>query len=160
MIIGKQEALGKIEEVIADNGAEALEVKVFQNKGKFTVHCIIDYACGGITVDNCASLNKKICNYLETSNILGSNYNVEVSSPGIDRALKTTKDFLRVVGRTICLWLISPVDGWVYLEAVVIAADNDYLSLKKIDSILKINFSNIKFGKEKIDFSDYFRKNN
>ncbi len=160
MVMDKQEAFDKIKNIVSSGGVEALKVNVFQRKGQYIIYCVVDRFPEGITVDECVKINKNIGHYLETSNILGADYNVEVSSPGLDRALKTKNDFLRVIGRKVCLWLVDPVCRKTYLEGEVESVDNDYLSIKKTDKTLKIKLSNVKLGKERIDFSDYFRKNN
>ena len=93
---------------------------------------------------------KKIVYYLECSKALGENFAVEVNSPGLDRPLKSKKDFLRVKGRVVSLWFREPVLDKPSLEAEVLNIKRDILLIKYQEKVLEINFDNIKVGKEKI----------
>ena len=136
----------KVADIVKEAGAELLELKINSSSGKNSLRCLVDLLQGGITLDSCAAINRKIVTYLEESGDLGSDY-----SPGLDRKLHTFKDFLKVKGRNISLWLSEPVEGKEYLEGQVLALGDDKLSLSYKDKILKINFNKIKVGKEKIE---------
>jgi len=141
----------KVADIVKEAGAELLELKINSSSGKNSLRCLVDLLQGGITLDSCAAINRKIVTYLEESGDLGSDYTLEVNSPGLDRKLHTFKDFLKVKGRNISLWLSEPVEGKEYLEGQVLALGDDKLSLSYKDKILKINFNKIKVGKEKIE---------
>lgn len=141
----------KVQDIVKAAGVELLEFKIHASRGKNTLRCTVDLPQGGITLDSCAAVNKRIVVYLEENGSLGSDYAVEVNSPGLDRKLHTFKDFFKVKGRNIFLWLSEPIGGKEYLEGQVLALDDDKLSLGCKDKIVKINFSKIKVGKEKIE---------
>ncbi len=141
----------KVQDIVKEAGVELLEFKIHPSSGKNILRCIVDLPEGGITLDSCAAINKRVVAYLEESGNLGSDYAVEVNSSGLDRKLHTFKDFLKVKGRNISLWLNGPVEGKEYLEGQVLAVDDSKLSLDYKDKILKINFNKIKVGKEKIE---------
>jgi ribosome maturation factor RimP len=59
---------------------------------------------GGVNVENCASTSRYLSEELdkeEYSKLINSAYTIEVSSPGLDRPLKTTRDFERNLGRKL-----------------------------------------------------------
>jgi len=141
----------KVQDIVKAAGVELLEFKIHSSRGKNTLRCTVDLLQGGITLDSCTVVNKRIVAYLEESGSLGSDYAVEVNSPGLDRKLHTFKDFLKVKGRNISFWLSEPVGGKEYLEGQVLAIDDDELSVGCKEKIVKINFSKIKVGKEKIE---------
>jgi len=58
---------------------------------------------GGITVDDCSRASEALSTVLDAADFSGGAYNLEVSSPGIDRPLVTPKDFTRVVGKHVQL---------------------------------------------------------
>ena len=140
----------KVGDIVKEAGAELLELKINSSSGKNSLRCLVDLPQGGITLDSCAAINKRIVAYLEESGNLGSDYAVEANSPGLDRKLHTFKDFFKVKGRNISLWLSEPVEGKEYLEGQVLALGDDKLSLGHKDKILEISFNKIKVGKEKI----------
>jgi len=144
----------KVKDIIEEEGFELIDFKNFFSSGKYVVRCLVDHVLGGITIDDCARINKKVFSYLEESNILGGNHTVEINSPGLDRPLRTKKDFLKVKGKTISLWLIKPVCDKEYdkeyLEGEVLSIEENKIILMHNGESLDIDFSEIKLGKEKI----------
>lgn len=139
-----------VEDILNKRGIELIEFKIFLSSGRDIVRCLIDYPRGGIVLDECAAVNKEIVSFLETSGILGENFIVEVNSPGLDRKLKSYKDFLRVKGREVCLWFNSPFEGKEYFEGELIDLNADEIFLKNKGDIFKISFNLIKVGRVKL----------
>lgn len=138
------------EKTAKSQGAELISFRIISSGGRRIVRCEIDYISGGISLGTCSTINKKICSYLEEENSLGENFVVEVNSPGLDKPLKKNNDFLRVKGRPVMLWLNAPVCDKDYLEGEVTMVDDKELTLRYKNKEIKINFNNIKLGKEKI----------
>jgi ribosome maturation factor RimP len=59
------------------------------------------YKPTGITVDDCARINRRLSRELEAEEQLSGRFTVEVSSPGLDRKLVTRRDFERAVGEVV-----------------------------------------------------------
>jgi ribosome maturation factor RimP len=69
-------------------------------------------ASGGVTLDDCADVSRDASSVLDVEDIIPQRYNLEVSSPGLDRRLRTPADFARFVGRTVKVKLArSAPDG-------------------------------------------------
>ncbi len=136
-----------VKDVVEKEGAELIDFKFFLASGKYVLRCLVDYARGGITLDACAAINKKIFAYLDQNNDSGDDFVVEVNSPGLDRRLKSKADFLRVKGRIVSLWLKAPFDGKDQLEAELTAVDNDKLYLLHKGRPLEIDLNKVKSGK-------------
>jgi ribosome maturation factor RimP len=147
----KEQLKNKVEEIVRELNLELIELKLSVYGTKYTLRCFVDYPKGGITVGECAETNRMIFNFLEESKLLGDDYVVEVNSPGLDRALKGYNDFLRVLGRNLNLWLASPLEGRDYLEGILIDLSLEFLFLKCKDRVYRIEFNNIKLGKEKVE---------
>jgi len=80
---------------------DLVEVKLSRWKNKFKLLVYVDKD-GGITIDDCVYLSKGISELIVKENFFGDrDYRLEVSSPGIDRPLKTTRDFKRNLGKLI-----------------------------------------------------------
>lgn len=56
---------------------------------------------GGITLDDCVAVNRRVSMLLDTQDPIDGSYRLEVSSPGLTRRLKTTKDFDHFTGRKV-----------------------------------------------------------
>jgi ribosome maturation factor RimP len=53
----------------------------------------------GVTLDDCAEVSRQLGTVLEVEEVIETSYRLEVSSPGLDRPLKTARDFERFKGR-------------------------------------------------------------
>lgn len=66
---------------------------------------------GGVTVDDCAAVSRAVDDWLESEDFIDFAYTLEVSSPGLERPLKTDRDFLRAAGKRVRLKLKPGPDG-------------------------------------------------
>ena len=55
----------------------------------------------GITIDDCADISREVSAELDKSNLLGENYVLEVSTPGLDHPLKLTRQYYKNKGRKV-----------------------------------------------------------
>lgn len=147
----EQQIQSKVKKILEKEGLDLVELKVFYSGGKSVVRCLADYPSGGITIDECARVNKLIFSFLDESKLLGENFAVEVNSPGIDRALKTAKDFMRVKGKLVSFWLNQPIEDKEYLEAKVLDVSEKKVCVEKGGKEFEIEFEKIKLGKERVE---------
>ncbi len=96
--------------VLDDMGLELVEVQFRRESGGWILRLFIDRE-GGINVDDCASVSRQISAYLEVEELIEHAYNLEVSSPGLERPLKKIDDFVRFAGRKARIKLKEPIDG-------------------------------------------------
>jgi ribosome maturation factor RimP len=71
---------------------------------------------GGVTIGECESLSREAGDVLDVSGLIEPSYDLEVSSPGLDRELRKDREFAWALGREVRMWLREPVAG--RLEAV------------------------------------------
>jgi ribosome maturation factor RimP len=96
--------------VLDDMGLELVEVQFRRESGGWILRLFIDRE-GGVNVDDCASVSRQISAYLEVEEIIEHAFNLEVSSPGLERPLKKIDDFVRFAGRKARIKLKEPIDG-------------------------------------------------
>ena len=78
-------------------------VEVTHHPGRYqTVRVIIDKK-GGVSVDDCAAVSRRFSADLDIEEVMPGRYTLEVSSPGLDRPLKTPSDFRRRAGESVTL---------------------------------------------------------
>ncbi len=83
----------------------------FVSKGKdSTLRLYID-SPNGIDVDDCAAVSRQVSGILDVEDPIPSEYNLEVSSPGMDRPLFTEEQYGLYIGCIVKLKLQSPVEG-------------------------------------------------
>ncbi len=94
-------------------GAELIELLFRKVHQRSILTFLVDKA-GGITLDDCAVLNQKLGAFFDRvadaeEGLFRGQYLLEVSSPGLDRPLRTPKDFERAAGQM--LRVTSPIGG-------------------------------------------------
>src|SRR5262249_9584206 len=65
----------------------------------------------GITVEDCAQVSRAVSQKLDEADPIAGNYTLEVSSPGLDRVLRTQQHFERFVGERVQAELSEKVNG-------------------------------------------------
>lgn len=97
---------GLVEQVVTGLGFELVDFESTP-KGRL-LRVFIDIE-RGITVDDCATVSSQLTRVFEVENV---DYDrLEVSSPGLDRPLKTAADFERFAGHEVQLRLRMPVNN-------------------------------------------------
>lgn len=65
---------------------------------------------GGITLDECGDFNRLVMTWIESEKLFGRGYTLDVCSPGLDRELKTSSDFVWATGKEVEVSTHEPVD--------------------------------------------------
>lgn len=111
---------------VEETGLELLGIE-FVSAGKHsTLRVYIDHE-NGITVDNCADVSRQISAILDVEDPISTEYNLEVSSPGLDRPLFEKSHFEAVVGETVEVKLSIPLNGRRKFKGKLEAVENDSL---------------------------------
>ena len=88
------------EPILSAESAELVELTVRRSGPQVMVKLLVDKP-GGVTVQQCARINHALGDALETAGVFADRYVVEVSSPGLDRPLVSTRDFERAIGEQL-----------------------------------------------------------
>ena len=98
------------EPVVESMGYELVGVEFVGGGGHGTLRVYIDRD-EGVSIDDCASISHQISGILDVEEPIKQAYDLEISSPGIDRPLFKLTDFERYVGSTAKIKLAVGVDG-------------------------------------------------
>lgn len=98
------------EPVVRDAGLELLDVELIY-QGKRTVLRVTIYRPEGVTLDDCVKIEKILSPRLDELDPIPGSYNLEVSSPGLERTLRRDKEFTIFKGRLCQVNLFAPVEG-------------------------------------------------
>jgi len=100
-------------------GFELVGVEFFQRGGSgATLRVYIDHE-RGITLDNCTAVSHQLSGVLDVEDPLPGHYDLEVSSPGLDRPLVFPEHFSRFARSRVRIRLIDKIDGRRKLEGVL-----------------------------------------
>ncbi len=98
-----------IQPILDDLGLELVDL-VYQRENRgWMLRFYLDKE-GGINLDNCAEASREISAILDVEDLIGSAYTLEVSSPGINRPLKKSRDFERFAGQNVKIKTLSAID--------------------------------------------------
>ena len=95
-------------------GFEVVDIEFAQAGRGGVLRIFIDRAQDsgpGTTVDDCAAVSHAVSGVLESKDPIKGHYTLEVSSPGVDRILRTRAHFERFIGERIFAELKLPIDG-------------------------------------------------
>jgi ribosome maturation factor RimP len=145
------EEIGRlIEPVLAENFLELVEVQFRQEPVGWVLRVII-YKQGGTSVDDCAKVSRELNHLLDVEDLIPQKYFLEVSSPGLDRPLKTEQDFRRNKGEKVKLTVEA--DGKHVTQIGIIQDVQDGILLLKSDAgILSYPLSGISKARLEIEF--------
>jgi ribosome maturation factor RimP len=101
-----------------------VDVVVTAKKGPGKVIVLVD-GDHGITIDTCAEISRQLSKALDESNLIGDNYLLEVSTPGVDHPLKLKRQYPKHIGRTLKIKLL---DG-TQVEGKLVELKDDELVL-------------------------------
>jgi ribosome maturation factor RimP len=116
--------------VFQEAGMELIELKVAGNKNDVLIQITADKPSGGITIRECAILNKTLVAAIEQENVLPPEiFSLELSSPGLDRPLLTRRDFMRFKAKELHFWLTEPVGGKKEVQGILAEVGESTLTI-------------------------------
>ena len=92
-------------------------------------------------------MNKKINNAIQQGDFSDQNFSLDVSSPGLDRLLKTNRDFLRALNQEVWFLLFEPIEGNLEHVGRVKKVEENYVIIDSSQG--EINIPNNKINKAK-----------
>lgn len=104
-----------VESVVESEGMELVDLQFRRERVGWVVRIFIDKT-GGVNLDDCGAVSRQIGHVLDVENVIPYSYTLEVSSPGVNRPLKTLEDFIRFQGNLVQVQLSTPLQGrkkWV-----------------------------------------------
>lgn len=134
-------------EYLAERGFELIEVIYRFENGRNVLRALVDRPTGGITLDECAGLNRELGQLLEERAVLPEQYVLEVNSPGLDRPLRTQRDFARNEGKEIKVFLTEPINGRIEIDGTAGGVTGKELTLLTSKGPVAIPFEKINKAK-------------
>ncbi|WP_346354288.1 ribosome maturation factor RimP [Azotosporobacter soli] len=121
---------GFVLEIIRDTALELVDVEYVKERDWY-LRIFLDKE-GGLEIEDCQAVSSALEDKLDAADPITDSYYLEVSSPGLDRALKKERDFVRHAGSMVEMNTFAPIEGrkqWIGklhgLEAGNIVLDVD-----------------------------------
>ena len=99
-----------LEPILARDGYELVDVEWVRGGGRWTLRLFIDRE-GGVNVDDCQLVSRTVEPVLDVEDFIEPAYDLEVSSPGLDRPLRKPEHFARDAGQRVQVKAYGPIPG-------------------------------------------------
>ena len=144
MLTGKEKKLLEaLEPRARQEGVEIVTLEITGAKKSPTIRVYID-TDHGVGFDELASAQAWINGIMDEIDPFPGAYMLEVSSPGIDRPLRTPEHFARFIGERAVVRTNGPVEGRSNFSGVIAAADGETVTIDCDGTEYEIPFAQIK----------------
>ena len=154
-MVSEEEILAAFDLYLTEENLELYDLNIanYPAISRVEVFIVSDYE---IDIDLTSRLNKQLQRLLENMGIEKGSYEMIVSSPGIERKLKTNRHFELALGQLVKIKLFEPIKGNYVLEGYIGSVSVQEIKLIIDSKDIVINFSNIKNAK--IEFKQFKEK--
>lgn len=93
-----------VQPVLRDHGLTLVDLDWRPRRPRGVLRVFVDKA-GGVGIDDCQRVSRELGDVLDASGLIEEAYDLEVSSPGLDRQLRKDREFQWAVGKRVRCWL-------------------------------------------------------
>lgn len=140
--------------ILESMGLSLWEVEFHKQGPKWLLRIYIDReGSGGVTLNDCETVSRDLSAALDVEDIILHAYTLEVSSPGLDRALTKPEHFARFAGSMVRIKTYQPINGQkVFRGKLMGMADDTVTTEIEGIGVLEIPLSNISKTSLEMDF--------
>ena len=131
-----------IEPAVEAAGFRLVRLRLMGGNTK-TLQIMAERPDGTMNVEDCAILARALQDFLEQDNPLDGDFDLEVSSPGIDRPLTRLIDFARWAGHEAKLELVNPIDGRKRFRGMLLGLEGQDVTIESQGQRISIPFRGI-----------------
>ena len=117
--------------LVEELGFELVDVELVP-QGRLVLRVSIDRV-GGVTIEDCSRVSRRLGDALEMNQTVPHRFVLEVSSPGVERRLRTPEHFRRYVGSRVFVQVHDLIDGRRKVEGDLVAATDETLTVRLED---------------------------
>lgn len=145
--------LHEIEELtrkIAESeGLELMDLEYKTGQSRNLLRVFIDKS-GGVTLSDCENLSRQLGVVLDVNDLVKDAYVLEVSSPGLDRPLRTDHDYRRSIGRTVRISFEEQDGKVIQVVGLLTAVDDEAITIQQEGKILRIERDRVRRAQQDI----------
>lgn len=148
----EQSVIEKIQPTVTALGYEIVDVEFEKKNGEDNLTIFIDIP-SGVSLDDCEKVHYAVDPLLdELDPTAGKPYILNVSSPGLDRPFKKQRDYERNYGKEVEIKLYAPLKGKKVYDGVLVARDENSLTLNLGKEEIKIENNKIAIARPLVKF--------
>ena len=142
----KEELKQRLLPLIEQEDLELVELDLVGKPPHYILRIFVDKA-GGVNVEECADLSRRLSDYLDTEDLIQGRYTLEVSSPGLERPLLSLDDFRRKIGERVKVDLKSPLDEKKEIKGEIVEVRENEVVIALEDKVETIPWDRIEKGR-------------
>ena len=119
-----------LQPIVEEHGFELVDVEYVKEGSNWYLRAYIDKP-GGITVNDCETVSRKLSDILDEKDYIDDAYILEVSSPGLGRPLKKEKDFKRSLGEEVEIRTYRMIEKQKEFTGILRAYDETTVTIEK-----------------------------
>ncbi|MDX1811363.1 MAG: ribosome maturation factor RimP [Gammaproteobacteria bacterium] len=128
---------GIIEPVVTGMSYEYVGLE-YLAQGKHSILRIYIDKPEGVTLDDCSAVSHQVSAVLDVEDPIHGEYNLEISSPGLDRPLFTLAHFERFIGQKCAVRMRAPIEGQRKFTGLIKGIENDAVVLDLSDKLVTL----------------------
>jgi ribosome maturation factor RimP len=142
--------LGKVAETVTDfvlpiahsEDLNLIDVEFLKEGSDWVLRIFLENKDGDLTIEECEKVSRALSIILDEEDPIDKRYILEVSSPGLERPLKTEEDFERFTGELIAVKTFKKINGQKEFIGILKGFENEKIILNlKNDKELIIDYS-------------------
>lgn len=138
--------------VIEAEGLDLYDVTRGREGGRMVLRVIVD-GPEGVDLDMLTMLSERVSHRLDLEGYETGPYDLQVSSPGLERPLKRLEHFRRTVGEQVKVKTTAPLAGSRTHTGTLVAADDEGITLVVGDEELRVRHADIASARTVVDWS-------
>lgn len=117
--------------IVERAGCTLWDVEYVKEAGEWFLRVYIDRE-GGVDIDCCEAVSRPLSDALDEADPIQGSYTFEVSSAGLDRALKKPEHFAACMGRKVDLKLYRPLNGRKEITGLLTGCEDGAVSVDDV----------------------------
>ena len=137
--------------VLQEKDLDLVDVLYRRESSGWVLRLLIDKE-DGVTLDDCTAVSREVSHLLDIEDIIEQAFNLEVSSPGLDRPLKSVGDFQRFAGRKAKVTTKEPIEGNQVFMGRINKVEDELITMEVGQRELRIPFSEVAKARLEVEF--------
>ncbi len=138
----EQRLMQMLESPVQALGFELWGIEFIRAGKHSTLRVYIEHE-NGISVEDCVEVSHQVSSILDVEDPISTEYNLEVSSPGMDRILFSAEQFARYTGEQVSVMLRMAINNRRKFKGTITAVEGDNLTLTVDGQAETVAFANI-----------------
>lgn len=144
--------LDLIEPIVEGLGYECVGIEYSSHPKNGFLRVYIDSE-QGIGMEDCTKVSHQVSGVMDVEDPISGEYNLQVSSPGMDRPLFKLKQFEQFIGHTVQVNLFKPVDGRRKVTGLIEKVEEGIVYLQQDGQVYKVPFQAMSKARLEPDYS-------